>query len=130
MSVFKQLIEIEEEANNFGFQWPNVHLILEQIKSECDEIEQAFNHGHPSHDLQEEVGDLLHSVFSLCLFLNFDPEQTLALAIGKFAKRFMLVKEIAKKQGYMTLQGEDITVLMTLWREAKQSVKLENDNAT
>lgn len=41
--VLNEVNLLQQDAINFGFNWPNMDMIIEQIISECKEIEQA-NH--------------------------------------------------------------------------------------
>jgi len=70
--------------------------------------------------LQEEIGDLLHAVFSLCIFCQFEAEETLLNSINKFERRFNMIKSLAKENGLNTLHGHSFDELMILWHQAKQ----------
>ncbi|KTC85806.1 MazG nucleotide pyrophosphohydrolase domain-containing protein [Legionella drozanskii] len=114
-----ELIIIENDARNFGFDWPHEEMIIEQALSECDEIREAIANNEPSHRVQEEIGDLLHTAISLCLFAGFDPEQTLAKVAKKFGVRMEALKTIAKEQGLTSLKGQSTEFMIELWKKAK-----------
>ncbi|WP_218058342.1 GNAT family N-acetyltransferase [Legionella jamestowniensis] len=114
------LIEVEQEARQFGFDWPNEMMILEQAIDECNEIQEAIAQCESKQRVQEEIGDLLHTAISLCLFAGFDVEETLTKITHKFTTRFQALKEIAQKQGFTTLKGQSLTAMMALWRDAKE----------
>ncbi|KTD32914.1 nucleotide pyrophosphohydrolase [Legionella nautarum] len=118
-NALHELIIIENEARNFGFDWPHEEMIIEQALSECDEIREALANHEPSHRVQEEIGDLLHTAISLCLFAGFDPEQTLAKVATKFGARMEALKAIAKDQGLTSLKGQSTEFMMELWQKAK-----------
>lgn len=120
-NTFSNLESLEHEASNFGFKWENAHQIVGQIKSECDEITECLDSTNPKVKLmlQDEIGDLLHAAFSLCVFCDFDPEETLKKSISKFEKRLINVKKIAKEQGADTLSGKGFDELMKIWDKAK-----------
>ena len=102
MKLLEKITSLEDEAENFGFKWENPTQIMEQIQSECLEISahlKNFLSDTNNIQLQEEIGDLLHAVFSLCIFCQFDPEATLGKAVDKFERRFKAVKKIAEEQG-------------------------------
>ncbi len=119
-----ELSVLERDARLFGFDWPNQSMIIEQIISECDEIKEAFDLQEPEERIQEEIGDLLHSALSLCLFSGFEPEQTLLKIIEKFAARMRALKVIARDRGLVTLKGQSIELLLTLWSEAKSRSRM------
>ena len=121
MNILNKLTELEDQAAQFGFKWETPEQIMAQIHSECSEIDVNLK-DHDKEKLQEEIGDLLHAVFSLCVFCKFSPEETLQKSVKKFERRFRAVKEIAYKQGLNTLDGLEFDELMRLWDEAKVKV--------
>jgi uncharacterized protein YabN with tetrapyrrole methylase and pyrophosphatase domain len=119
MHTLDTLTRLEKEASEFGFKWETPQQIKAQIESELKEIDVHL-HDKDTEKLQEEIGDLLHAVFSLCLFCNFDPQETLAKSVMKFERRFSAVKELAKTKGWDTLNGKSFNELMEIWNEAKK----------
>ena len=125
MNLFKKVVALEEDASSFGFAWETPSQIMEQIESECLEIHEHLNDGltlDNSSALQEEIGDLLHAVFSLCVFCQFNPEETLEQTLGKFERRLTAVKQIAQERGLSTLKGFPFEELMAIWGSAKERV--------
>ena len=113
---------LEKEAEQFGFKWGNTHQIMAQIKSECDEIDEHLSNINENNKpkLQEEIGDLMHAVFSLCIFCDLDAKETLTKSVDKFDRRLSSVKTIAKENGITTLNGYAFDDLMRFWDEAKK----------
>jgi uncharacterized protein YabN with tetrapyrrole methylase and pyrophosphatase domain len=124
MDILKKITHLEKEAAAFGFQWETSSQIMEQIRSECLEVEEHLNveSNKDTSALQEEIGDLLHAVFSLCVFCKLDPKETLQQTVDKFERRFLAVKMIAKEKQLTTLQGLSFDELMSIWKQAKKSV--------
>lgn len=126
MNLLKKVVALEHAASSFGFQWENTAQIMTQIQNECAEIQEHLvdNAGQAVNQaaLQEEIGDLLHAVFSLCVFCQCDPETTLAQTLSKFEKRLNAVKAIAREQGLAELTGYPFEALMVIWKEAKRRV--------
>lgn len=127
MNTLKKLIELEQDARKFGFDWPDKSMILDQIMDECREVREEIDQGSNTGRLQEEIGDLLHSVISLCCFAGFDVEDTIGKTNMKFSKRLHLLRELTRCQGLENLQGQSMDFMLTLWREVK---KLEHYNYT
>ena len=74
MNLLDKVVALENDASAFGLQWETTDQIMAQIQSECFEINEHLGHGIAQanqSELQEEVGDLLHAVFSLCVFCYF-----------------------------------------------------------
>lgn len=72
--------------------------------------------------LEEEIGDLLHAVFSLTVFCQLSPKITLEKTLTKFEKRLNAVKQLAKENGLTTLENHTFDELMLYWNKAKELV--------
>lgn len=124
-NLLEKVLTLEVEAAEFGFCWETPAQIMVQIQSECDEINEHFHEGISeanTRDLQEEIGDLLHAAFSLCIFCGFSPKETLEKTLNKFERRMKAVKSIAGEQGLTTLEGQNFEDLMQVWKQAKERV--------
>ncbi|WP_341792918.1 MazG nucleotide pyrophosphohydrolase domain-containing protein [Rickettsia endosymbiont of Ceutorhynchus obstrictus] len=119
----QDLITLEKDARAFGFDWSNHEMILEQAIDECREIKEAIDDAEPPERVQEEIGDLLHTAISLCIFSEFDVEETLRRTNKKFANRMNALKILTKKHNLLNLQGQPIEFMLKLWREAKEITK-------
>jgi uncharacterized protein YabN with tetrapyrrole methylase and pyrophosphatase domain len=124
VNLINKLIQLEHDASEFGFKWQSTEQIMQQIQSECAEVNEHLQSNNllTQSTLQEEIGDLLHAVFSLCLFCKLDPKETLLNTLTKFEKRFSTVREIAKEKGYSDLNNKSLEELMAVWDLAKDRV--------
>jgi uncharacterized protein YabN with tetrapyrrole methylase and pyrophosphatase domain len=125
MELLEKTVILEQEASEFGFRWENTDQIMAQIQSECIEINDhlALRSTHANQaELQEEIGDLLHAVFSLCVFCNLSPKETLEQTLNKFERRLNAVKAISMEQGLTNLNGFAFDELMAIWEKAKARV--------
>ena len=125
MDLLEKIVSLEESASEFGFRWDTADQIMNQIESECEEIKEHLNHELPQNDkiaLQEEIGDLLHAVFSLCVFSGFSPRITLGQSLTKFERRLRAVKLVAEERGLTNLDGKTFDELMQIWNRAKELV--------
>jgi len=98
---------------------------MAQIQSECMEINEHLNKEIEQvnqSELQEEIGDLLHAVFSLCVFCKFSPRDTLSQTLTKFERRLTAVKDISKERGLTNLNGYPFDELMEIWQKAKARI--------
>lgn len=119
MTLLQTLINTENDARNFGFEWPDAKMIVQQVMSECQEILTDLENQEPPEKLQEEIGDLLHAAISLCIFCNFDLKETLTKTNIKFAERLTAVKSLTQSYGLKNLKGQDLALLLKIWKEAK-----------
>lgn len=123
MNLLDKATALEHEAAEFGFQWETIDQLMVQIQSECIEITEHLNSTNENGAaLQEEIGDLMHAVFSLCVFCKLDPEETLKKTLEKFQRRLQAVKAIAGEQQLSHLQGKSFDELMVIWKIAKNRV--------
>ena len=120
MNLLQFVEKLEQEAAEFGFRWETSAQIMQQIQSECNEVTEHLMSVEPNRcALQEEIGDLLHAVFSLCVFCDFSPEETLKKTLEKFDKRLKMVKTITYEEQLTSLQGKPFDELMRIWNLAK-----------
>ncbi len=125
MDLLNKAVVLENEATAFGLQWETCDQIMAQIQSECVEINEHLGQipGQTNQvALQEEIGDLLHAVLSLCVFCNLSPQDTLHDSLNKFERRLNAVKEITQEQGLSHLRGFPFEEVMAIWHKAKVRV--------
>jgi len=125
--LLKQVENLELEAQKFGFYWENFHQLIEQIQSECVEIEDAWHKGDSSF-LQEEIGDLIQATISLAVFCKLDPHETLLKSIAKFQRRYQAVVQLARNDGYNHLHEQPFDVLMKYWNRAKIQTQANDED--
>ena len=118
-SVLDKLIDLEADAREFGFDWPNSAMIIDQTIDECREIKEAIEKNEGDDRIQEEIGDLLHAAISLCIFMDFDVHETLEKVSDKFKTRMQAMKTLTQASGLQNLQGQSIEFMLTLWQKAK-----------
>jgi len=120
-TLFDQVEVQEKQAQAFGFYWEQLDQLIEQITSECREIEEAYDSGDRLH-LEEEVGDLLQATISLAIFCKISPSQALQKSCDKFQRRFERLVALAKADGHTTLHGHAFSSLLQYWERAKNSL--------
>ncbi len=125
MDLLEKVVVLEQDADAFGFRWETAEQIMVQIESECVEIREHLHGGFEQAnqvDLQEEIGDLLHAVFSLSVFCKLNPHDTLEKTLSKFERRLNAVKQLTHERGLSSLTGFSFDALMDVWGEAKRLV--------
>lgn len=118
-TAFENYIQLEKEAEAFGFNWPNLLTVLEQVDSECQEIQQAITDQHSVEHCQEEIGDVMQAAISVCLVAGFDVHKTLTGANTKFIQRLQKIQELAKAQGLANLEGQSVSFKLGLRSQVK-----------
>ncbi len=97
--------------------FPDAASVLSKVREETDEVEAAMRLGD-AVNAEEQLGDLLLSVTSLCRKLGVEPEVALNKATEKFIDRF---EEIEKEVLSRNLRMEDMTIeqLDAIWDKNK-----------
>ena len=80
-----------QKVAGVGFDWSDPQEVLEKIREELAEVEEALE-SSSDDKVFEELGDLLFAVSNLARFLKLDPEGALAAANLKFRRRFQAVE--------------------------------------
>jgi MazG family protein len=90
--------KIGRKCGQTGFDWPDPVQVLEKVREELAEVEQAMAEQDAAH-LQEELGDLLFVVANLVRKCAFEPEETLRQANKKFIRRYEAMEQLAAARG-------------------------------
>ncbi len=90
--------KLQKRAAHHGFDWPDTVGVMDKIKEELLEVENAVAGGAPS-EVAEEIGDLLFSCVNLARHLGVDSETALRAANRKFATRFAAMETRAEELG-------------------------------
>ena len=91
LPALSRATKLSKRAARVGFDWPDARGVLDKIREELAEVEEALAAGDRQH-AQEEVGDLLFAVTNLARTLGANPEQCLRQTNGKFERRFRHVE--------------------------------------
>ncbi len=110
---------IQEKVRGIGFDWDNQEQVFEKVREEIEELKTEVD--AKSNRIESEYGDVLFSLINYGRFLGLNPESALEKTNQKFMKRFMLMEELAAKDGAdftkMNLEEMDI-----YWDAAKKII--------
>jgi XTP/dITP diphosphohydrolase len=110
---------IQEKVRGIGFDWDNQEQVFEKVREEIEELKAEVD--AQSERVESEYGDVLFSLINYGRFLGLNPESALEKTNQKFMKRFMLMEELAAKDGAdftkMNLEEMDI-----YWDAAKKII--------
>ena len=112
--------KLGRRAAQVGFDWPDPAGVLEKVREEIEELQQAVATGEAAH-VTEEIGDLLFSVAQLSRHLDVDPEAALRDAGGKFERRFRRIEASLAEEG-RTAADASMAELEALWARAKREI--------
>ncbi len=81
--------KLQSRAARVGFDWPEAHHVIDKVREELAELEEALAHKplDQAH-VHEEMGDLLLACVNLSRRIGVDAEQALRDGNAKFERRF------------------------------------------
>lgn len=109
--------KIQKKVSDCGFDWPNIQGVLDKIREELQEVEEAHKNAQ-KEKLKEEVGDLLFAACRLASFVGDDTENLLKKASKKFSKRFRCMEKKIKQSGKV-LEKQPLELLEKAWNSCK-----------
>lgn len=122
LPALMEAAQISSRAARTGFDWENTDQVIDKLKEELGELEDA-RHGGSQEEIEAELGDVLGTIVNLARFLKVDPEQAMRKANARFRKRFGHVEEQLRTRG-KTPEESDIVEMEALWQDAKAQESL------
>lgn len=109
--------KLQKKASKVGFDWNDPNAVIEKIREEISEFEEAAeNLGQAERE--DELGDILFAVANLARHYKIDPEQALRGCNQKFRSRFGFIEKELKAQ-QVELEDATLEQMDALWEEAK-----------
>ena len=114
--------QLTRRAARIGFDWDDIHCLLEKLKEETDELRETLDHQNSASRqalTEEEVGDLIFVAVNIARFLHVDPEIALKKANRKFVARFQEMEQEMERRG-SKLADAPREVMEELWEQSKK----------
>jgi ATP diphosphatase len=121
LPALSRAAKLQKRAARVGFDWAHWRQVLDKLREECGEVEEAVASGDVTA-IAEEIGDLLFVCVNLSRFLDVDPELALRAANRKFERRFRYIEQ-ALAGGGRTPSQSTLAEMDALWNEAKRREK-------
>ena len=102
------------------FDFPNADSVMLKVKEELCEFEEALASNDASA-IEEEMGDVIFSIVSLCRKIGVEPEVALNKATEKFIKRFSVLEAAVIAEG-KDITKLDMNELDAIWDNIKHKV--------
>lgn len=113
--------KLQAKASAVGFDWNDARLVLDKIREETAEIDEALAAGDTAA-IREEIGDLLFVVANLARHIGADPEGCLIAANAKFERRFRGVEDALAARGRSATDAT-LDEMEALWQAVKLAEK-------
>ncbi|EIC22271.1 nucleoside triphosphate pyrophosphohydrolase [Thiorhodovibrio frisius] len=91
--------KLQKRAAHVGFDWDELDGVVDKVREELQECEEAVAEGDSFNARVHEVGDLLFSCVNLARHLGVDAEQALRAANHRFERRFHRVEVCLRAAG-------------------------------
>lgn len=112
--------KIQSRLARIGFDWQNPQEVLQQLRAEIDELEDAISVGDQAASAGE-LGDVLFSCVNLARHLQCDAETSLRETNHKVSARIAwMERTLSDRQE--SLSGKSLAELELLWCAAKQAL--------
>ncbi len=111
--------KLQKKAAKVNFDWSNVKDVIDKLKEEVGELEEAIDLHQVNSRVEEEIGDVLFSVVNICRHVSVDADIAMQKSNSKFERRFRLVEDLVGKQGKKMTDLEEHE-LDQCWRQAKK----------
>ena len=108
--------KLQKKAAKAGFDWSDTSQVLDKLKEEISELEDALEN---DTNIAMEYGDVLFSLVNLARFLKLDPEDALRQTNGKFDARFRYIESRLAEKG-SSPESSSLEEMDQLWDEAKK----------
>ena len=109
--------KVGKKADMFDFE--TTELVMDKIAEEMVEVSEAIESGAQC-DVEEEIGDLLLTVTSLCRKLDVDAEAALNKATEKFINRFERIENIVLSEN-KDIKSMNMQELDAIWDQIKHN---------
>ena len=117
LPALPRAVKLQSKAARVGFDWPGLAPVMDKLKEELSELDEAIEADQKSK-IAEEFGDLLFVVANVARHLEIDPESALRAANQKFERRFRYIEAALAADGRSPVQST-LEEMDALWDEAK-----------
>lgn len=116
-------VKLQNRAARVGFDWPQTVQVIDKIREEAAELQEAA--ADLSQDkIEEEMGDLLFVMANLARHLDVCPETALRRTNAKFTRRFARIEALLAARG-KTPDQSGLEEMDALWDQAKAEERKE-----
>ena len=109
--------KVGKKASCFDFE--NAEQVMAKLHEEIAELEEARKIGSAA-DIEEEMGDVLLTLTSLCRKIGVEPEVALNKATNKFIDRFQTLENATIERG-LDIKSMTMPELDAIWDQIKHN---------
>lgn len=119
MPAVMRALQLQTKASKEGFDWDELKPVLEKLREEIAEFEEAIEQ-NDDQAISNELGDILFTTVNIARHVNVEPETALRSANQRFSDRFRWIEKELSATGLKvsTLSAPELD---QLWEKAKRS---------
>lgn len=118
---WQRAMKLQKRAAELGFDWPGIAPVMDKLREEVAELDEAAQTENTAHQL-EELGDVLFVAANVARHLKLDPAGALRGCNLKFEARFRQMEQMALARG-LDLAALNLAEQDALWDAAKRIEK-------
>ena len=115
MPSIARAMKAQSRAASVGFDWDGPEPVVEVLRAEIDELEEATG---DHRAVMDELGDVLFSAINLARHIDVDPEVALRRSADRFMARFRVIEETFSQDG-RAISDVPLDELQAAWTAAK-----------
>ena len=114
-NLIEESIKLQLEAKAIGLDWIELDKIIDKIREETDELDQAIESKNKEHII-EECGDLFFTLISLSRHLKIDISELNESANLKFRERLIKIMAEMEKRDIKYAEPDE---MREIWKSIK-----------
>ena len=108
--------EVQRRAAKVGFEWPDIGGVLDKVREELTEFEEA----RTPEEVEHELGDIFTALVNVGRWRGVDVESAVRKANQRFTKRFSFMERASAQSG-KRLEDMPLEEQESLWQAAKRT---------
>ncbi len=120
LSAIHRAENLQHQAAAQGFDWPNIKPVIDKLKEELQELEQAIASGDEDA-IEDELGDLMFVCVNIARHRKINAEMALRRSNQKFIHRFEYVMAQMHASG-QTMNKQQLEQMEAFWQASKAIV--------
>ena len=109
---------IQDKVAGVGFDWDNRSQVLDKVKEEIAELEEAVS-DKETDAMEDEMGDVFFSLINYCRYIDVNAEAALERTNKKFIRRFQAMEEMTRQEN-TRLSDMNLEEMDKLWQRSKE----------
>ncbi|MCP5032314.1 MAG: hypothetical protein GY939_10955, partial [Actinomycetia bacterium] len=120
LSPIHRATQLQHQAAAQGFDWPDIEPVMDKLREELLELEQAIAAGDKDA-IEDELGDLMFVCVNIARHTKTNAEMALHRSNQKFVRRFEYVVTQMQESG-QTMNQQQLDQMEEFWQASKAIV--------